>query len=120
MSAQLNKEIALNWFKAFNEHNLENLLSLYHDEAQHFSPKLKLRKPETGGWIEGQAALKAWWANAFQRLPSLRYDVKTLTANEQRIFMEYRRTVQGEEDMMIAEVLEIREGKIQSSRVYHA
>ena len=114
------EEIAIRWFECFNTKQLDELISLYAENARHFSPKLKLRKPETGGWIEGQAALKAWWANAFQRLPSLRYEVKTLTANEQRIFMEYLRTVQGEEDMMIAEVLEIREGKIQSSRVYHA
>ncbi len=114
------EEIAIRWFECFNTKQLDELISLYAENARHFSPKLKLRKPETGGWIEGQAALKSWWADAFQRLPSLRYEVKTLTANEQRIFMEYLRTVQGEEDMMIAEVLEIRDGKIQSSRVYHA
>lgn len=114
------EEIAIRWFECFNTKQLDELISLYAENARHFSPKLKLRKPETGGWIEGQAALKSWWADAFQRLPSLRYEVKTLTANEQRIFMEYLRTVQGEEDMMIAEVLEILDGKIQSSRVYHA
>ncbi|MBK7850596.1 MAG: nuclear transport factor 2 family protein [Bacteroidetes bacterium] len=114
------EEIAIRWFECFNTKKLDDLIGLYAENARHFSPKLKLRKPETGGWIEGQAALKAWWADAFQRLPSLRYEVKSLTANEQRIFMEYLRSVQGEEDMMIAEVLEIRDGKIQSSRVYHA
>ena len=114
------EEIAIRWFECFNTKKLDELISLYAENSRHFSPKLKLRKPETGGWIEGRAALKAWWADAFLRLPSLRYEVKSLTANEQRIFMEYLRTVQGEEDMMIAEVLEIRDGKIQSSRVYHA
>jgi len=59
MSSKQNKEIALSWFKAFNEHNLENLLSLYHDEAQHFSPKLKVRQPETKGLIQGKPALRA-------------------------------------------------------------
>ena len=29
----LNKIIAINWFKAFNQHNLNNLLSLYSDDA---------------------------------------------------------------------------------------
>jgi hypothetical protein len=33
--------------------------------------------------------------------------------------MEYIRKVDGENDMLIAEVLEIKEGKIQFSRVYH-
>lgn len=34
------KNIATLWFKAFNEHDLENLLELYDDHAEHFSPKL--------------------------------------------------------------------------------
>jgi len=49
-----NKEniyVALKWFDAFNEHNLENLLKLYHDQARHYSPKLKIRQPETEGIV---------------------------------------------------------------------
>jgi ketosteroid isomerase-like protein len=33
--------------------------------------------------------------------------------------MEYIRQVDGEEDMLVAEVLEVRDGKIVASRVYH-
>jgi hypothetical protein len=33
--------------------------------------------------------------------------------------MEYTRQVEGEEDMLVAEVLEIKDGKIVFSRVYH-
>lgn len=120
MSAQQNKEIALNWFKAFNEHNLENLLSLYDDEAQHFSPKLKVRQPETKGLIQGKQALRTWWKDAFDRLPTLKYEVIKLTADDAQVFMEYTRFVEGEEPLSVGEVLEIENGKIVSSRVYHA
>ncbi len=114
-----NEQIALKWFEAFNEHNLENLLSLYSDNAQHFSPKLKIRQPETNGLIIGKNALRAWWADAFERLPNLHYKVTSLTANEQRVFMEYIRQVPMEDDMLVAEVLEIDKGLIIASRVYH-
>jgi len=114
-----NITIATNWFDAFNEHNLERLLSLYHNEAQHYSPKLKIRQPETNGMISGNAALRAWWQDAFDRLPTLNYIPTTLTANEDRIFMEYIRKVAGEPDMQVAEVLEIKDGMIVASRVYH-
>jgi hypothetical protein len=33
--------------------------------------------------------------------------------------MEYNRTVENEEEMLVAEVLDIKEGKIFASRVYH-
>lgn len=119
MTSQKNLSIAHAWFEAFNSHNLEKLLSLYDDEAEHFSPKLKIRHPQTNGLVTGKNALRTWWQDAFDRLPTLHYKVTSLTANSDRVFMEYIRTVENEEDMLVAEVLEIKEGNIVASRVYH-
>ena len=119
MSAQNNKQIAIKWFEAFNEHDLEKLLSLYDDNAQHFSPKLKIRMPETQGLIKGKQTLRDWWKDAFDRLPSLQYEVIKLTADEEQVFMEYTRHVVGEEDLSVGEVLQIENGLIVFSRVYH-
>jgi len=118
MSNQL-QQIAIKWFDAFNAKSLDKLLELYDDEAQHFSPKLKIRQPETNGLIIGKEAMRVWWQDAFDRLPTLHYKVTSLTANTDRVFMEYIRKVEGDEDMLVAEVLEIKEGKIVFSRVYH-
>jgi len=119
MTSQKNLSIAHAWFEAFNSHNLEKLLSLYDDEAEHFSPKLKIRHPETKGLITGKNALRTWWQDAFDRLPTLHYKVTSLTANSDRVFMEYIRTIENEEEILVAEVLEIKEEKIVASRVYH-
>jgi predicted SnoaL-like aldol condensation-catalyzing enzyme len=120
MTSQKNLSIAHSWFEAFNSHNLEKLLSLYDDEAEHFSPKLKVRHPETNGLVKGKNALHNWWQDAFERLPSLHYKVTSLTADSDRVFMEYVRTVDDETEMQVAEVLEIKENKIIASRVYHS
>lgn len=114
------KSIALAWFEAFNNHDLEKLLSLYHEHAEHYSPKLKVRQPETNGLIKGKAALRAWWQDAFNRLPTLKYEVLNLIADDQSVFMEYVRHVQGEADLQVGEVLDVEAGKIKASRVYHA
>jgi len=119
MNSENNEAIAVKWFKAFNTHDLEALLALYHNDAKHFSPKLKIRKPETNGLVQGKDALREWWKDAFERLPTLNYTYTTLTANDDRVFMEYIRKVENEENMLVAEVLEIREGLIVASRVYH-
>lgn len=113
------QSIAFKWFDAFNSHNLEQLLSLYDDEAEHFSPKLKIRRPETNGLVKGKQQLREWWQDAFDRLPTLQYKVASLTASSDRIFMEYTRIVDGDENMLVAEVLDVRDGKIVASRVYH-
>lgn len=119
MTPEKLQSIAFKWFDAFNNHNLEQLLSLYDDEAEHFSPKLKIRKPETQGLVKGKQALLDWWQDAFDRLPTLHYKVTSLTANSDRVFMEYVRTVDGDEEMLVAEVLVVKENKIVASRVYH-
>lgn len=119
MTPETLQSIAFKWFDAFNSHQLEQLLSLYDDEARHFSPKLKIRKPETNGFVEGKQALREWWQDAFERLPSLHYKVTSLTANGDRVFMEYIRNVDDEDDMLVAEVLDVKNGKIIASRVYH-
>lgn len=111
--------IATQWFKAFNDHDLESLLDLYHEDAQHYSPKLKVRQPESKGLIIGKAALRNWWHDSFDRLPSLRYEVNRLTPYEDRVFMEYTRHVEIEERMMVGEMLEIKDGKISKSIVFH-
>jgi limonene-1,2-epoxide hydrolase len=113
------KSIALAWFESFNAHNLEQLLQLYHEHAEHYSPKLKIRQPETRGLIKGKPALHAWWQDAFNRLPTLHYEVLNLIADDERVFMDYIRHVEGEEDLRVGEVLEIENGKIKASRVYH-
>lgn len=119
ITTQKNLSIAHAWFEAFNSHNLDKLLSLYDEDAEHFSPKLKIKQPETNGLVKGQNALRLWWQDAFDKLPSLHYKVTSLTANSDRIFMEYERFVENENTLLVAEVLEIKEGYIVASRVYH-
>lgn len=63
--------------------------------------------------------MRVWWHDAFNRFPTLHYKVTSLTANTERVFMEYTRQVEGEDDMLVAEVLEIKDGKIVFSKVYH-
>jgi hypothetical protein len=111
--------LAQKWFDAFNAHDLEGIISLYDNKAEHFSPKLKVRQPETGGWVRGEAELREWWRDSFRRLPGLHYQPTNYIATENAVFMEYIRTVPGEEPLRVGEVLEASGGRIVRSRVYH-
>ena len=119
MNIEALKSIANQWFEAFNEHNLEKLLALYDDDAVHYIPKLKVRHPETLGLINGKDALRAWWKDAFERLPSLRYEIVRFTPYQDRVFMEYIRHVKDEENLYVGEMLEVRLGRIIASAVFH-
>ena len=61
----------------------------------------------------------AWWRDAMERLPSLRYHPVMLTANDARVPMEYTRRADDEQEMQVAEVPEIKDSLITASRVYH-
>lgn len=116
----INKLIAEKWFEAFNRHQLEDLLSLYSEDAEHYSPKLKVRQPETNGLIKGKDQLRAWWSDSFENLPSLRYYPNFIIQEGNKIFMEYLRKVDGQEDLVVGELLMIESGKIVASKVYHS
>lgn len=111
--------VAKRWLSCFNARDLDGILALYADTAVHVSPKLRARQPETCGKICGKDALRVWWRDAMERLPLLRYDTEHLTAMGDRVFMEYVRRVPGEPDLLVAEVLVLRDGVIQESRVFH-
>jgi hypothetical protein len=112
--------VARRWLDAFNARDIDGLIALYAEGAVHHSPKLRERRPETGGVVGGKLALRAWWAEAFARLPGLRYVTISLCGDAARVWMEYRRVVPGEKDLLVAEVLVIGpEGTIIESRVYH-
>lgn len=46
MTPEKLQSIAFKWIESCNSKELEKLLSLYDDDAQHFSPKLKTVQPE--------------------------------------------------------------------------
>jgi hypothetical protein len=119
MAAQRNLAIAQAWLRAFNAHDVDALLALYDDQATHTSPKLRVLHPETEGKLVGKAALSAWWKGAIARLPGLRYQETTLTADDERVFLEYVRHAPDEPPLPVAEVFEIRTDRIVASRVYH-
>ncbi|GAC1570472.1 MAG: nuclear transport factor 2 family protein [Polyangiales bacterium] len=119
MPAPENLAIAVAWIEAFNAHDVPALVALYHDDATHTSPKLRALHPESGGKIMGKAALSRWWRDAHLRMPSLRYEVTAMTANDDRVVIEYVRFAPSEPSMPVAEAFDVLQGKIVASRVYH-
>lgn len=119
MPAADNEAIAMKWLHAFNAHDVDALVALYADDATHTSPKIRALHPDTGGKLVGKPALAAWWKDANARLPNLRYDLVALTANDERVFIEYLRHAPNEPPMPVAEVFDVRNGLIVASRVFH-
>lgn len=115
----LHESIASRWLAAFNAHDVDALVALYADDATHTSPKIRALHPDTGGKLVGKVALSKWWREANARLPGLRYERTALTANDDRVVLEYIRHAPNEAPMPVAEIFDIASGKIVASRVFH-
>lgn len=101
------------WVEAFNAHDLEALLALFHDDAVHVSPKIMQRV------LRGKVALRGWWAGAMQRLPQLHYEMTALTVRGDRAVLEYVRHNPGDAPLPITQIFERRGALLSSSHVYH-
>jgi limonene-1,2-epoxide hydrolase len=119
MPATDNAALARAWLRAFNAHDVAALVALYDERAAHTSPKLRVQSPETGGKVVGRDALRAWWEGAIARVPGLRYEETSITASDERVFLEYVRHAAHEAPMLVAEVFDVAGGRIVASRVYH-
>lgn len=117
--APSNDAVAQRWLTAFNAGDVDTLVALYALDATHTSPKIRALHPTTGGKLVGRAALHSWWSDAMKRLPGLQYEATAITANDDRVFLEYVRHAPNESPMLVAEVFEVRDGLISASRVYH-
>lgn len=112
-------QIAVAWLDAFNRHDVDALVALYAEHATHTSPKIRALHPETGGRLEGKAAIRAWWAGAVARLPGLRYEATAITATDERVVIEYVRHAPDGPPLPIAEAFDVAAGLVVASRVYH-
>lgn len=119
MTAAANRAIAERWLDCFARRDLDGLLGLYAEHAVHTSPKIRARDPASGGVLRGKPAMRAWWQDSFERLPSMRYTPTAFTADDRRVVMEYVRHVDGEPDYPVAEALDIEGNRIVASRVFH-
>lgn len=63
--------IAKMWIGAFNEHDIDELLALYHTDARHYSPQVEAERSNSDGWLRGKEQLREWWQGKFDEMPGL-------------------------------------------------
>ena len=69
---------AAKWLAAWNAHDVEAVLSHFHEDAVFTSPFAALVAPESGGRLVGKPAIRACWSTAITRVPDLHFTLDTL------------------------------------------
>lgn len=76
MSTQLDaKEFAAEWIDAWNEHNLDRIISHYAENVVLTSPVAARVLGEASGMVSGRQALRGYFAKGLGLVPNLQFKV---------------------------------------------
>jgi 3-hydroxy acid dehydrogenase / malonic semialdehyde reductase len=110
--------LAERWLAAWNAHDLDSVLALYADGAQHTSKRVQL----LGGsapTLRGRDAIAAYFRRGLEHYPALRFVPISVSTGPRTVVIEYQRLGVDAEEPTV-ELLEVdADGLIVHSRVYH-
>ena len=66
------------WIAAWNAHDLDRVLAHYARDVELSSPIAAERVAGSGGYIRGEAALRAYWESALAANPDLHFELETV------------------------------------------
>ena len=92
---------AAEWLHAWNAHDLDRVLSHFHDDVVFTSPVAAAVFPETQGRLRGKPALRAYWAEGLRRIPDLHFTIEQVFAGVDAIVIRYR----NQKGVSVSEVL---------------
>src|SRR3954453_14571593 len=70
--------LAHEWIAAWNAHDLERVLSHYAPDVELSSPLAAERVPGSGGYVRGEAELRAYWEPALAANPDLHFELEAV------------------------------------------
>ena len=78
------------WLTAWNAHDLDAVLRLFHDDVVFTSPLAAKVVPESQGVIHGKPALRNYWTAALAQLPDLHFELTSLFAGVDTLLIGFR------------------------------
>ena len=84
------KPFAECWLTAWNAHDLDAVLALFHDDVVFTSPLAMKIVPESDGVLRGKPALRAYWNAALAQLPNLHFELTSLFAGVDSLLIGFR------------------------------
>jgi SnoaL-like domain len=102
LSSDLIAEFEHNWIEAWNAHDLERILSHYHEDIRFVSP-IAARLGAARGALRGRGALREYFARGLATYPELHFQPIAALGGIGSIALHYRSV----EDRQAIEVMEL-------------
>jgi hypothetical protein len=111
------QRFALEWVESWNSHDLERILGHYSDDVEVTSPLIESVLGPGRTVVRGKKALRAYWAQALERYPDLRFVLFRAYAGLNSLVLHYQ-SVQG---LIAAECMEFNgEGAVRRVIAHYA
>jgi len=111
------KEHIQRWINAWNNKDLETVLSMFTEDIEFFSPKIKVITPEFNSEkVNNKQDLKHYWLTALQKLTSLHFTPKEFFIKGNACVLEYIATFDGKSKFLSIEISEFND----DSKIYKA
>ena len=94
------------WLRAWNRHDVDAVLTHFHDDVVFTSPVAARVIPDSKGVVRGKAALREYWCAALKTMPFLRFEILGIYQGESVLVINYR----NQSGVVVNEVLEFEGG----------
>jgi ketosteroid isomerase-like protein len=99
---------AEDWLTAWNRHDVDAVLTHFHDDVVFTSPVAAREVPESKGVVRGKAALREYWNVALKSMPDLHFEIVGVYQGESVLVINYR----NQSGALVNEVLEFDGGLV--------
>jgi hypothetical protein len=115
------KEHIHRWTKAWNDHNIKEVLSLYSENILFSSPKVKsVYSDRTSATITNKKDLEEYFCSGLKKFPMLHFTPVDYFLKNQKLIFEYNATPDNKIQWSVIEKFEFNnDGLIEKSSVYY-
>ena len=102
------------WIEGWNNHDIKTVLSMYSENIEFSSPKIKIVFPDRNiSKIKTKKDLEGYWSHALKNnFPSLNFTVKEVIVHNNKIILEYYATLDDQHKTSVIEKFELNNGLI--------
>lgn len=90
ISKEKAQEIAHQWIQAWNEHKIDDMISLYSEDIVFTSPYVVEISGNQSGSIKGKKELRAYFVKALQEYPNLKFELLSVLIGVDIITILYK------------------------------
>lgn len=83
------QSFAREWVKAWNDHDLEAILSHYAEDVVFHSPRIRLVTGQEADSVAGKMALRTYWAKALEQARDLYFEIDQVMTGSDALTVLY-------------------------------